>query len=109
MIGKILRIAGLVLIGGFLVTLLIFNTLENSNSEPIWDERTTVGSKKAKNHFIMYTDIMCPYCDVFSRRVMENEAEFKKEYIEQKDILFEIRVTDFLYQYGNKNESVDIL
>ena len=104
MIGKILRIGGLVLIGGFLIALLIFNTLESSSSEPVWDERTTIGSKEAKNHFIMYTDIMCPYCDVFSREIMKNEAEFKKEYIEQKDILFEVRVTDFLYQYGNKNE-----
>lgn len=98
--GKILRILGLILVGGALLTLMIFNVSTGTPAgEKAWDTRTTVGSLEAKNHFIMYTDLACPYCDVFSRAVMENEEEFE-QLIAEKDILVEIRVMDFLYHYG---------
>lgn len=98
--GKILRMIGLIAIGGFLLALLIFNASTGSSAgDKAWDLRTTVGSKEAKNHFIMYTDLACPYCDVFSRAIMENEEEFN-QLIAEKDIMVEIRLMDFLYNYG---------
>lgn len=100
MTGKIIRIVGLLTVAGFLMALLIFNTLQNTGKELVWDERATMGSLKARNHFVMYTDIMCPYCDVFSRELAKHQKEFKRDYIDGKNILFEVRVTDFLYQYG---------
>lgn len=70
---------------------------KQSLSEQVWDQNTTIGSLDADNYYIMYTDLMCPYCDVFSRAVMEHWDEFQT-YLNEHDILFEIRLTDALYE-----------
>ena len=99
-IGKIIRTVALIAVGGFLIALVIFNVQGGSTAgEKAWDLRTTIGNHEAKNHFIMYTDLACPYCDVFSRAVMENEEEFQ-QLIAENDIMVEIRLMDFLYHYG---------
>lgn len=101
-IGKIARPLALICVVGLFLGVLILNaSSEPSNEEQVWDMRTTIGNKDAKNYYVQYTDLACPYCDVFSRLLMENEDEFKKDYIEGKDILYEVRVTDFLYEYGD--------
>ena len=82
-----------------LVFAMISTKTEPSNAEKIWDEEMIVGSKDAKNYFIIYSDIMCPYCVAFENAIFENEAEFEK-YIEENDILIEVRLSDFLYEYG---------
>lgn len=75
-------------------------------SDQVWDENTTVGNLDADNYYIMYTDLMCPYCDVFSRAVMEHWDEFQ-EYLSEHDILFEIRLTDALYEGSGLQYSRD--
>lgn len=81
--------------------LIIFNmTRPVDHSDSVWDKGTTLGNLDAKNYYVTYTDLACPYCDVFSRLIIENEEEFEKDYIEGKNILYEVRVTDFLYEYG---------
>ncbi len=70
---------------------------KQSLSEQVWDQNTTIGSLDADNYYIMYTDLICPYCDVFSRAVMEHWDEFQA-YLDEHDILFEIRLTDALYE-----------
>ncbi|MBQ3306437.1 thioredoxin domain-containing protein [Candidatus Saccharibacteria bacterium] len=98
---KVIRIVALVLIGAVILALIVFSSLKgSSNEEKVWDARTTIGEMNAKNYYVMYTDLACPYCSVFSRSIMENEEEFKRDYIEGEHILFEVRVTDFLYEYG---------
>ena len=98
--GKFLRIGGLVAVIVFILALIMFNvTASTPASDKVWDMRTTIGSPDAKNLFIMYTDIACPYCSAFERAIMTNEDEFK-DYIAKNDILVEIRVMDFLYYYG---------
>ena len=57
---------------------------------------------EAKNHFIVYSDLVCPYCVAFENAIIENEEEFEK-YIAENDILFEIRLSDFLYEYGESS------
>ena len=102
MLGKIIRTVVVVGICVLLLGLIIFNaSYQPPLAEKVWDMRTTMGdAETAKNHYIMYTDLMCPYCDVFSRAVAENEEEFKRDYIDGKNILFEIRLSDFLYEFG---------
>lgn len=75
-------------------------------SDQVWDQNTTTGSLEAKNYYIMYTDLMCPYCDVFSRAVMEHWDEFQ-EYLAEHDILFEVRLTDALYEGSGLQYSRD--
>ncbi|MBQ7852976.1 MAG: thioredoxin domain-containing protein, partial [Muribaculaceae bacterium] len=46
-----------------------------------------------------YSDVACPYCIAFENAIIENQEDFNK-YITENDILVEIRVADFLYEYG---------
>jgi protein-disulfide isomerase len=76
-----------------------------SNAEIVWDKEMTVGNLEAKNYFIIYSDIACPYCIAFENAIVEHEEEFK-EYIEKNDVLVEIRLSDFLYEYG-ESQSIE--
>lgn len=101
MLGRIIRTAAITgIILAFLALIIFSANTKPSLETKVWDMRTTIGSADAERHYIMYTDLMCPYCDAFSRVVKDNLDEFKREYIEDKSILFEMRVTDFLYEFG---------
>lgn len=94
---KIARVAALCAVGGLLLTAIVTSTSNKVNpSEQIWDTRTTIGNVDAKNYYVMYTDLMCPYCDILTRELIENEDDFNK-FIADNNILFEVRVTDMLY------------
>ena len=71
-------------------------------SEKVWYEEMTLGDMDAKNYFVIYSDVACPYCVAFENAIIEHQEEFNK-YIENNDILVEIRVADFLYEYGESN------
>ncbi len=100
---KALRIIGII---GIVV--LIFFTIatsmntKTSNAENVWDEKTTIGNLDAKNYFIVYSDLVCPYCIAFENAIVEHEEEFQK-YLQENDILYEVRISDFLYEYGETN------
>lgn len=98
--GKITRYATFLILAVVFVALVVINASSKpSNAEKIWDERTTIGNLDAKNYYVMYTDLACPYCDAFSRSIMENQEQFE-QYIAENDIVFEMRVTEFLYEFG---------
>ena len=102
---KAIRIIAIVAVVGFIASLIIYNASKPVDYKP-WTEAMTLGNKEtAKHHFIMYTDIFCPYCDKFSDAVQANLDDFNERYIDGKDILFEIRITDVNYTYGHSNNS----
>ena len=70
-----------------------------SNAERVWDLAMTAGNIDAKNYFIVYSDIACPYCVAFENAIVEHEEDFQR-YIEQNDVLLEVRLSDFLYEFG---------
>lgn len=97
---KTARIISIILIVGILIGAIVASmTAKPTNAEKVWDERMTIGNLEAENYFIIYSDLVCPYCIAFENAIVEHEAEFQK-YIEQNDILVEIRLSDFLYEYG---------
>lgn len=98
-IKKLFRIFGLIVVFILLITAISASFSASSGENTVWDENATKGSLSAKNHFIVYSDLMCPYCVAFENAIFENEADFEK-YIEKNDILFEVRLSDFLYNYG---------
>ena len=98
--GKIIRIVGIVVIVVAIFAAMIASMNQKpSNAERVWDKEMTVGDMEAKNYFIIYSDVACPYCVAFENAIIEHEEDFKR-YIEQNDVLVEIRVSDFLYEYG---------
>ena len=96
---KIFRIFGLTTVIFILGAAIISSMVKPSNAEKVWDINTTVGNHDAKNLFVIYSDIMCPYCVAFENAIFEHEDEFEK-YIEENNILIEVRLSDFLYQFG---------
>ncbi len=100
---KIARIIGLIAIFVVIVAAMVvsFNH-KTPNSEKVWDKDTTVGNIDAKNYFIIYSDIVCPYCVAFENAMITHKSDFL-DYIEKNDVLVEIRVSDFLYEYGQSN------
>jgi len=102
---KALRIIGVVAVVGVLVAAIAasMNT-KVSNAERVWDPETTIGNMEAENYFIIYSDIACPYCIAFENAIIENEEEFER-YIAENDILVEVRVSDFLYEYGESRST----
>ncbi|MBQ3325719.1 thioredoxin domain-containing protein [Candidatus Saccharibacteria bacterium] len=98
------KLAGWLVLGGIvilLIALMIFSNIAPvDHSQAVWDKRATIGNLDARNYYILYTDLACPYCSVFSREIMNHKEEFENDYIRDKDILYEVRVTDTLYEHG---------
>lgn len=101
---KALRIFGLIAVIGVIIAAIAFSMMpkSSSNNDKVWDTATTVGNPDAKNYFIIYSDLVCPYCVAFENAIVENEDAFQK-YIKENDILIEVRLSDFLYEYGETN------
>lgn len=94
--GRVARTVGLFVVVGLFFLLIISSLTGGANpAGSAWNTAMTTGSEEASRHYIMYTDLMCPYCDVFSRVVMENQEKFD-QYLAEHKILFEIRMTDYL-------------
>ena len=97
---KILRIVGVITVIVVLIAAIVTSmSSKPTNAEKVWDEKMTIGNMDAKNYFIIYSDLVCPYCIAFENAIVENEEAFQK-YIEENDILVEVRLSDFLYEYG---------
>lgn len=100
---KALRIIGIVAVVAVIFAAIITSmNVKPSVAEQVWDSATTKGSMEAKNHFVVYSDIVCPYCVAFENAIIENEEAFEK-YLSDNDILFEVRMSDFLYEFGESN------
>lgn len=98
-VGTVIRMVAVFLVA-ILIVVAIVRTL-NAPTPPaeVWYEEMTMGSRDAKNHFVIYSDIACPYCIAFENAMVEHKEDLEK-YIEANDILIEVRATDFLFEYG---------
>lgn len=101
---KALRIIGIIAVVVVIIAAIVASMMPKTqnNSELVWDPEMTIGNPDAKNYFIIYSDLVCPYCVAFENAIVENEDKFQK-YIEENDILVEVRLSDFLYEYGESN------
>ena len=97
---KALRIIGVIAVVIVIMAAMIASmNSKPTNAEKVWDKDMTIGNLEAKNYFIIYSDLVCPYCVAFENAIIEHEDDFK-QYIKDNDILVEIRLSDFLYEYG---------
>lgn len=98
---KVIRIIAIVLVVGLLGFLLVRGATNNEKATTEqWNANMVIGdAETAERHYYYYTDIMCPFCNKFARALQAHEDEFKKDYIEDKHIVFELRLTDELYLY----------
>ena len=96
--GRIAIIAAIIIAIGALV--ILSSSTKPSTAEQVWDEQTTIDSLEAKNHYVLYTYIMCPYCAVLGQTIIHNQDEFN-QWLADNDVLWEVRVTDYLYEYSD--------
>lgn len=101
---RALRIIGVVavialIIGAIAAGIVSSMNQKTSNADRIWDKQMTVGNEDAENYFIIYSDIACPYCLAFENAIIEHEDEYL-QYLENNDILVEVRLADYMYEYG---------
>lgn len=94
----------------FLFSILIISIILNVNKKPstsesVWNKNLTLGDLNSKNHYIIYSDFGCPYCMIIARQLYKNQDELEKTYIKSKNILLELRVTEFIYQASQKQQS----
>ena len=95
---KALRITALVAVIAVIIIAIIASvSYKPSNQDQVWDTATTLGVENGKNYFIVYSDLACPYCIAFENALLEHEDEFH-QYLEDNDILFEVRLSEYLYQ-----------
>lgn len=103
--GRIIRTIAIVAVVCAFIGLIFASLISQpSPAGQAWTAAMTTGPEDAKSHYVMYTDLMCPYCDVFSREVMAHWDEFQA-YLSEHNILFEIRMTDMLYEGSNVEKS----
>lgn len=100
---NILTISGIII----LVVLIFAGIISSTTAKPslkeqIWDTAMTKGNQDAKNYYIIYSDLVCPYCIAFENSLVENEADFE-QYLADNDILLEVRLADYLYEFGDSN------
>lgn len=97
---KALRIFGIVaVVAALIATIAISMSRKTPAAELVWDKDMTLGNLDAKNYYIIYSDLACPYCIYFENPIVENMDDFK-EYLAEKDILVEVRLSDFMHEYG---------
>ena len=103
-VGAIFRIAGVLAV---IVLIVVAVTMGMGRKKPIaetvWYPEMTLGDMEtAENHFIIYSDVACPYCIAFEAAMVDHHDELMN-YIAENKILIEVRATDFLYEYGESN------
>lgn len=104
---KAIRIIAAVLVGGFVLYLIVAGAVNNDKAQrEAWVPAMTLGDRATAEHiFYDYTDIMCPFCNKFALGVDAHMEEFKKEYIEEKKVYYEIRLTDLLADFHPEDEA----
>lgn len=61
-----------------------------------WHSQMILGDPTAKNHFVEYSDILCPWCAKFSMQLWNNKDELTKKYLDNKDFYLELRIGNYL-------------
>lgn len=99
-IPRIIAIVAVVL--AFVGLVVISSSQKQTIVDKVWRTEMSVGPEDANKLYVMYTDLVCPYCDVFSRAVQDHWDEFLA-FLNEHKILFEVRLTNTLY-LGNGYE-----
>jgi hypothetical protein len=89
---------------GALVVAAIVNTRTVPPPVEAWHAAMTVGDPEAEKHFVVYTDVFCPYCDDFSRAWRGELAQFTEEYLDSKKVYLEYRLTDMVADHSPNAE-----
>ncbi len=96
---KAIRVVALVAVFGLIFSAIIFSSVKPANiEEKIWNSAMVMGDPAtASRHYIVYTDLMCPYCNYYAKVIADNDAEVQT-YLAEHHIAYEVRVTDMLYE-----------
>ena len=96
---KVIRILAVVAVFALIFVALITNSKKKPDFDTaIWNKNMILGDPEtAVRHYIVYTDLMCPYCNFYAKAIMEGDTEFT-DFLSEHKILYEVRMTDMLYE-----------
>ena len=96
---KIARIAALVAVFALIFVAIVSSNVNQVDvNGSIWNQTMTMGDPEtAIRHYVVYTDLMCPYCNYYGRMIWNHDEEFQ-QYLNYNKIAYEVRVTDMLYE-----------
>lgn len=76
----------------------------STSSDVIWNKAMVLGDPNtAEHHFVEYSDIFCPYCFQFSSTIFTNYTDVKKNYLDNKKMSLELRLTYLLQSKPEDN------
>ena len=98
---KILSIVSLVAVFALILIAIATSSIKKPDFDTaVWTPAMTLGNPEtAVRHYVVYTDLMCPYCNYYAKAIMDGGEEFEQFLAEHK-ILYEVRLTDMLYENG---------
>ncbi len=96
---KIVRIIALVGVFALVFAAIVSSNVKTTDvSAEVWNTTMTLGDPAtAVRHYVVYSDLMCPYCNYYGKVIMDSDEEFQK-YLEENKIAYELRITDMLYE-----------
>lgn len=95
---KAVRIIALVAVFALIFIAIVTSSIKPVDATKVWNETMTLGNADiAVRHYVVYTDLMCPYCNYYARTIYQNDEDFQK-FLSDNNILYEVRVTDMLYE-----------
>ena len=76
---KVFSIIGVIAVIVVIIAAIVASmNAKPSNSDKVWDTEMSIGNPDAKNYFIIYSDLVCPYCVAFENAIVEHEDDFQK-------------------------------
>jgi protein-disulfide isomerase len=104
-LGRIIRWSLAIIAVGLIVALFVWNavTPKTAKSVETWQPEMTLGSPDAENHFIEYLDMMCPYCAKFYLALHGNFDDFKRDYLDNNKIYYELRLADIISDHSKNS------
>jgi protein-disulfide isomerase len=101
-IGSIVRWGVVILVAVSLVAIVAYGLSHKppKGNFKVWNTAMIKGDPAAENHFIEYTDMVCPYCAKFARAMAQDATKLDQDYFANKKVLFELRLADIISDHN---------
>ena len=96
---RYLRIVVIIAIFVLIFFALITSSVKSPDlANAVWNQAMLKGeTEHPARHYIVYTDLMCPYCNYYAKNIQDNPEAFAV-FLSEHKIAYEVRMTDMLYE-----------
>ena len=103
---RYVRIIAILAIFALIFVALVASSVKTPDvAASAWNKSMLKGETESPaRHYIVYTDLMCPYCNYYAKVIQDNPEEFSA-FLSEHKIAYEVRVTDMLYEGSGVSNS----